>query len=96
MDGNRLSPKEQEYVEKLAQVYVALAQLPAEQQREYGEKIQELKHRLERLTPEQKQVYDAKLHELARQGRAKENSHPVSEEKPKEELKGKLKARPKD
>lgn len=85
MDGNRLSPKEQEYVEKLAQVYVALAQLPAEQQREYGEKIQELKHRLERLTPEQKQVYDAKLHELARQVRAKENSHPVSEEKPKEE-----------
>lgn len=72
MDEKRLSPKEQEYVEKLAQVYVALAQLPAEQQRQYAEKIQELKHRLEQLTPEQKQVYDAKLYELARKVRAEE------------------------
>ena len=37
MDEKHLSPKEQEYVEKLAQVYIALAQLSAEQQKEYAE-----------------------------------------------------------
>ena len=86
MDEKHLSPKEQEYVEKLAQVYIALAQLSAEQQKEYAEKIQELRHRLDRLTPEQKQAYDEKLYELAQQVRAKGKVSQASSEPKKEPL----------
>ncbi len=85
MDENILSPKEQEYVEKLAQVYVALAQLSPEQQRQYADKIKELRSRLERLTPEEKKAYDEKLRQLVRQVRDKEKTNAPEESKPLKE-----------